>query len=253
MITIKDQLSETLRKYGPLRKVYRAVAGGEGKRRRARLAAFYRQFIAPGDMVFDVGANIGVYTEVFISLGARVVAVEPNPACAKQIHWTAPAAAVWCAAVGDRLGTCRLFVNELNLLSSVSETWVKGEQAATQVLGKWENEIEVPMITVDEIVKAFGMPRFLKLDVEGFEVQALRGMSKQPEFLSFEFHHHSITKDSACFDLLAKETVFDYVLEEPEKLEIGQWVSREEVLRRIITGKVATFGDVIAYLPKAAS
>src|SRR6266481_9284314 len=47
---------------------------------------FYRQFIQPGDLVFDVGANIGGKTAAFLSLGARVVAVEPNPVCAHRLR-----------------------------------------------------------------------------------------------------------------------------------------------------------------------
>jgi hypothetical protein len=40
---------------------------------------FYRRFIRPGDLVFDVGANVGKRSAVFLDLGATVVAIEPNP------------------------------------------------------------------------------------------------------------------------------------------------------------------------------
>ncbi len=40
---------------------------------------FYSQFIRPGDLVFDIGANRGDRTEVFVQMGARVVAAEPQP------------------------------------------------------------------------------------------------------------------------------------------------------------------------------
>ena len=85
---LRDSLSTILRRYAPLRSVYRALIRKQGRDRRAKLARFYSQFIRPGDLVFDIGANIGVYAEVFQSIGARVVAVEPNPDCAEQIAWT---------------------------------------------------------------------------------------------------------------------------------------------------------------------
>src|SRR5689334_4646326 len=42
---------------------------------------FYRQFVGPGDLVFDVGANVGHVTKVFLRAGARVVAIEPQSIC----------------------------------------------------------------------------------------------------------------------------------------------------------------------------
>src|SRR6476469_5252478 len=43
--------------------------------------AFYRQLLAPGDVVFDVGANVGNRVQAFLETKARVIAVEPQPAC----------------------------------------------------------------------------------------------------------------------------------------------------------------------------
>lgn len=65
--------------------IYRAVYGREAGKHREKLRKFYSQFLSPGDLVFDIGANVGVYTEVFSSLGSRVVAVEPNPIYVRYI------------------------------------------------------------------------------------------------------------------------------------------------------------------------
>src|SRR5439155_7684012 len=45
------------------------------------MRGFYSAFVGPNDLVFDVGANVGNRTKVFLRLGSRVVAVEPQPAC----------------------------------------------------------------------------------------------------------------------------------------------------------------------------
>src|SRR4030095_1106868 len=47
--------------------------------RRRRMAVFYRQFLHPGDLAFDIGAHVGNRIRVFRRIGARVVAVEPQP------------------------------------------------------------------------------------------------------------------------------------------------------------------------------
>jgi FkbM family methyltransferase len=243
--SLRDSLFLKLRRFGPLRKLYRAVAGNEGRERRSKLAAFYSQFIRPNDLVFDIGANIGVYSEVFQSIGARVISVEPNPECAEQITRTTSRDRVTIvnAAAGDKTGTCKLFVNEVDVLSSVSPAWVEREKG-----GAWITEIEVPMVTIDDLVARYGMPRFIKLDVEGFELPALSGMTRQPEYLSFEFHRETLDKGEACFDGLSPLTRFDYAIIEPFRFEIGHWVSREEILKRLRAANASIFGDVIAWL-----
>jgi hypothetical protein len=60
-----------------LRSLARLVlAPFRAQRQRRSQTRFYSQFVSPGDLVFDIGANVGDRTAVFVSLGARVVAVE---------------------------------------------------------------------------------------------------------------------------------------------------------------------------------
>lgn len=249
--SLRDTLSQKLRRFAPLRIAYRALLGGEGRERRRKFCVFYSQFIRPDDLVFDIGANIGVYAEAFQMIGARVVSVEPNPECSEQIYWTTKRDRVTVipAAVGDRMGSCKLFVNELPILSSVSQEWVQGEKTAKpREVGMWHGEIEVPMVTIDSLVERYGMPHFIKLDVEGFEQAAMAGMSLQPKYLSFEFHAETLAKDEACFNRLSRDTRYDFVINEPFNFEIGRWVTREEVWERIKAAHISTFGDVFAKL-----
>jgi FkbM family methyltransferase len=253
-MSLRDSLSTKLRRFAPLRIAYRALLGNEGRERRRKLVAFYSQFLQARDLVFDVGANIGVYSEVFQLIGARVVAVEPNPECAEQIAWTTSRDSVTIvqAAVGNRRGSCKLYVNEIKILSSVSKGWVQGEkETKPHEIGMWHKEIDVPMITIDDLVAQYGMPRFIKLDVEGFEIEALSGMTKQPEYLSFEFHGDRLEKDEACFEKLSPLARFDFVINEPFRFEIGRWVTRQEVWERIKASNISTFGDVFARLDSA--
>jgi FkbM family methyltransferase len=247
-VSFRDSLSLKLRRFVPLRTIYRGLFGSEGRHRRAKLARFYSQFMRSGDLVFDIGANIGVYAEVFQSIGARVVAVEPNPECAEQIAWTTSRERVTIvnAAVGGTAGRCKLFVNEVAAISSVSSDWVAHEHG-----GKWIKEIEVPMVTIDDLVAKYGMPRFIKLDVEGFEVPALSGMTEQPEYLSFEFHRGTLEKDEGCFDKLSPLTHFDFVISEPFNFEIGEWVDRDQIIKTLRSADATTFGDVFARLDSA--
>lgn len=248
MTNVRDLVSRKLRRFGPMRAIYRAAFGSEGRSRRNMIARFYSQFLNPGDLIFDIGANIGVYAESLQSIGARVVAVEPNPECAQQIGWTTSTewVTVVNAAVGDKIGTGKLFVNEANVLSSMSSEQVRAERRKA-----WVREIDVSVVTIDSLIDRYGMPRFIKLDVEGFEVEVLSGMSRQPEYLSFEFHGNNLAKVQACFEKLSPLSQYDFVIEEPTKLEIGRWVEQAELLNCLkqLRG-LGVFGDVIAKVPK---
>src|SRR6266540_2818195 len=54
--------------------------------RRGRMEAFYRQFLAPGDLAFDIGSHVGNRVRAFRRVGARVVAVEPQPDFARLLR-----------------------------------------------------------------------------------------------------------------------------------------------------------------------
>ncbi len=65
---------------------WRSICGSGGRRTKFvkwtpqddRFAAFYGRFLKPGDLVFDIGANVGGRVKVFLHLGCRVIAVEPR-------------------------------------------------------------------------------------------------------------------------------------------------------------------------------
>jgi hypothetical protein len=89
----------------------------------------------------------------------------------------------------------------------------------------------------------------VKIDVEGYESQVLEGMSRQPNLVSFEFHNFDIPSVRKCLDVLSKETRFNFFILEPYRLELSEWVDRDEILRRVadVPGK-GTSGDIFARL-----
>lgn len=156
---------------------------------------FYRQFVRCGDLVFDVGANTGNKTGAFLSLGARVVAIEPNPWCTQQIDRKFGRASakgllhIERVAAASSPGTLKLCVFDANPeLTSGSERFVDYAREYVQESGR---TIETQAITLDELVSRYGLPTFLKIDVEGMDADVLRGLSQRPRFLSFEYHSSS--------------------------------------------------------------
>src|SRR5271157_5277389 len=103
-----------------MRDIYRFIFNRDYRTRRKKMIAFYAQFVSKGNLVFDVGANVGEYTEVFLELGARVVAIEPNPSCASLLEQIPPRQRVVVkrAALGNTKSEAILHLCDLDGLST---------------------------------------------------------------------------------------------------------------------------------------
>jgi FkbM family methyltransferase len=164
-----------------------------GDRTRAdAMVRHYGQLIRPGDLVFDIGAHVGDHIAAFRRLGARVIAAEPQPALARVLHLLYGrdgGVVIKQAAVGLAPGTANLMINVANpTISSASEAFIRAAQCAPGWEGEtWSKSISVPMVTLDALVAEFGVPTFIKIDVEGFEAEVLAGLNQPVAALSFEF------------------------------------------------------------------
>lgn len=150
----------------------------------------YRTLLSPGDLVIDVGAHMGTRARAMRSVGARVIALEPQHPFTAFLRATLPRDIVLIdAAAGGSESTGQLAVSSRHpTVSSLRTDFVAG---AASVAGfehvQWNDSQEVSVVTLDGVIVEHGMPRYIKIDVEGFEEEVLSGLSTAVEIISVEF------------------------------------------------------------------
>lgn len=210
---------------------------------------FYREVLRgfrPGDLVLDVGANHGYKTDIFLRLGAKVVAIEPdqfNVEILKQkfhrFRLNPKAVIIVDQAVSDEATVKTIFIDEPgSAKNTLSQKWVEILRADDTRFGHalgFPNCREITTITIEQLVVAHGNPFFIKIDVEGHELNVLRGMKRPVPFLSFEVNLPEFRAEGLeCVEYLANlaETgKFNYVVDNRIGLAMLDWLDAGEFSR----------------------
>ena len=197
-----------------------------------RMQRFYAQFIGPGDLCFDIGAHVGNRLFVWSRLGARVVAVEPQPLCLALLQrWYGrrPDVTLVDAAIGAARGEQTLWISpDTPTVTTLSQPWIEAVQQTDSFAHvHWEPGAIVSVITLDDLIAQYGEPAFCKIDVEGYELEVLRGLSRPLRTLSFEYIAATQDMAAACIDRLSElgEYEYNWSVGEQHRWQSAQWLT----------------------------
>lgn len=192
--------------------------------------AFYARFLGPGSLCFDIGAHVGDRSRSWSRLGARVVAVEPQPDFARLLRLLFRrdmSVAVVEQAVAAEAGTVELRVSARTPTVTTGSAAFAAETARVPSFAwvEWGSRVEVPATTLDALIAAHGEPDFAKIDVEGMEHEVLAGLSRPLRALSFEFVPASLGSALASLERLEGlgRYEFNVAMGESLRFEFGRW------------------------------
>jgi FkbM family methyltransferase len=216
---------------------------------------FYSQFITKGDLCFDVGANIGDKSEIFLELGGKVVAVEPQESCWRIIkrrfnNNNNQDLSIEPIVLAENVGRKILHVDKSPTISSISEEWIKAvkESGRFSDSHKWSYTIEVDSSTLDNLIAKYGKPSYCKIDVEGSELEVLKGLSQPIRYISMEFISERLDTIIECVEHLSRlgDVTFNYYFDESFTFELDKWLEPESFINhlKLMDKKLENYGEV---------
>ena len=223
--------------------------------RRRRMEAFYRQFLHSGDLAFDVGAHVGNRIRIFRRIGARVVAIEPQPdfvALLRLLYGRDAGVTIQASGVAAVTGLGTLHLSSRTpTVSTFADSWMNDVQADRRFHRiQWDSIISVPLITLDGLIARHGKPEFCKIDVEGFEHEVLSGLSHAIPALSFEYIPVAAARAIACVERISAlgDYRYRYSRVETHRWAVPGWLDPQTMIKilRALPSNDDRSGDVYA-------
>ena len=220
-----------------------------------RLSPFYSQFIKPGSLVFDIGANAGIRSEVFLGLGAKTISIEPNAKLFALLKFKFVGnsdSIVLNVACGSKIERKEFKIATNHRVSTFSGKFMEHKKKINHDI-EWSRTEVVEITTLDHLIAMHGAPDFCKIDVEGYEKEVLQGLNSKIGIISFEFTSPTFNEDSIwCLKKLASlgYTTFNISFKESlQFIDRKKWMSADELIGFITTNeemKRSSYGDIYA-------
>lgn len=138
-------------------------------------------------LVFDIGANRGAMARMFTDAGAITVAVEPQPFLVHDnIENFAGCAAIENCCVAAHNGRIEFYPSARDTISSCNPQWREG-YFKDDPESKGLPTQTIAAVTLEFLIEKYGRPKYIKIDVEGFEDKVLAGLTSAVDMLSFEY------------------------------------------------------------------
>lgn len=195
-----------------------------------KLLKFYSNLIQENQLCFDIGANVGKKSKLFLKIGARVIAFEPQKECLTnlaKIKKSNKRFEFYPVAIDSKDGTKELQLSNYSEIATLSDSFVSlyGEKGVN-----WLNRQLVKTISINTAIEKYGLPHFCKIDIEGYEFEVLSNLKYNIPLIEFEVV--AGFKEKAINTIIALNNEFasyNYTLNEQPFFQLSAWVDINKI------------------------
>ena len=197
-----------------------------------RSKLFYSKLISKDNLCFDIGANIGKKSKIFLSLKAKVIAFEPQNSCLpylEEIKNKNSNFDFFKLGVGSSNEEKILSIGshiEISTFSDNFKNYFEDDKSY------WNNTEKVNIRTLNSIIEEYQIPHFCKIDVEGYEIEILKNLSYKIPIIEFEFTGGFIDETMQIIEKLDTlgDCKFNYILNENSKFQLNEWLGKDNMI-----------------------
>jgi FkbM family methyltransferase len=214
------------------------------------------QFDLNNSLIFDVGLNLGNKADAYLSRGAKVIGFEPQKDCFDyamnrfSFYKSISSFSAENIALSDSIGVADFYRSSQHVLSSMSTEFIQESEKQRFKGCTWNTKIQVPTSTLDKKIEQYGQPKYIKIDVEGFEYNVLKGLTNPVDYISIEFTPELYSNSEKCIDYLHDlnqgECEYNYVYRENDHYYFDSWQNIESIKNYLsnVNDFVYEFGDI---------
>ena len=219
--------------------------------KKAAMISLYQRWVKPGGLVFDIGANVGNRIDIFLEIGAKVVAVEPQQHCVHILREKfGNKISIENIGLSHSEGILEFHIADESTISSFSKEFITKTGSSRFRRNEWKETIQVPVSTCDKLIEKYGIPDFCKIDVEGFELEVLKGLNTKIAALSFEYCVPEMADNLyGCLErlnVIDATASYNYSIGESFEMSLDQWLPFPEFFSHVKEKKFhkSLFGDI---------